>query len=181
MASRAVAAYESLETSSCSAVELRLTAEAITLRIKCHGTTWLQKGAELLEESGKTYLIVSPLGQRTIPNVWKATDASSDSHQFIVKHLQFDDCSKQKWPAFQLELQMQNLFGPTRFVRKMVDTIRARSESDPPMMVLEPFEKTLWSARTRRPLTMRETKLIMKSALLGLQEIHDKDLVYCGM
>ncbi|KAF7114686.1 hypothetical protein CNMCM5793_009637 [Aspergillus hiratsukae] len=47
------------------------------------------------------------------------------------------------------------------------------------MMVLEPFEKTLWSARIRRPLTTREIKHIMKLALLGLREIHEKGLVYC--
>ncbi|KAB8272262.1 hypothetical protein BDV30DRAFT_239707 [Aspergillus minisclerotigenes] len=46
-------------------------------------------------------------------------------------------------------------------------------------MVLEPFEKTLWSARSKRPLTLREVKHIMKFALLGLQEIHEKGLVYC--
>ncbi|KAF7155868.1 hypothetical protein CNMCM5623_008748 [Aspergillus felis] len=61
----------------------------------------------------------------------------------------------------------------------MVDVIPPRSNTEPTMMVLEPFEKTLWSVRTRRPLTTREIKHIMKLALLGLREVHEKGLVYC--
>ncbi|KAF7181448.1 hypothetical protein CNMCM7691_000666 [Aspergillus felis] len=61
----------------------------------------------------------------------------------------------------------------------MVDVIPSRSDTEPTMLVLEPFEKTLWSARSRRPLTTREIKHIMKLALLGLREVHEKGLVYC--
>lgn len=63
--------------------------------------------------------------------------------------------------------------------RKMVDKIPASSDL-PGMMVLEPIEKTLWSARMRRPLSTREIKHIMRLALLGLREVHEKGLVYWG-
>jgi hypothetical protein len=64
-------------------------------------------------------------------------------------------------------MEMQRLFRPAKFIRKMVDVIPPRSDTEPTMMVLEPFE--------------REIKHIMKLALLGLREVHEKCLVYCGM
>ena len=74
-------------------------------------------------------------------------------------------------------MEMQRLFQPAKFIRKMIDIIPPLSDAEPTMMVLEPFEKTLWSARTRRPLTTREIRHIMKLALLGLREIHEKGLI----
>ncbi|KOC14898.1 hypothetical protein AFLA70_266g001871 [Aspergillus flavus AF70] len=76
---------------------------------------------------------------------------------------------------------MQSLFRSVKYIRRMIDIIPPSSDLEPPMMVLEPVEKTLWSARTKRPLTLREVKHIMKFALLGLQEIHEKGLVHCVM
>ncbi|KAK2804724.1 hypothetical protein FQN50_006462 [Emmonsiellopsis sp. PD_5] len=114
-----------------------------------------------------------------MPNVWKVTYPDNDDCQFIIKYPQFDDSPETQWPAFQKEMEMQNLFRNAKFIRKMVDTVPSRSDSELPNMVLEPFEKTLWTSRTRRPLTLREIKHSMKWALLGLQEIHQQGLVYC--
>lgn len=114
--------------------------------------------------------------QRQHPHVWRA---DSEKDQFVIKHPQPDDSPEKLWPAFRKELGMQTRFQSARYIRKMVDKIPASSDL-PDMMVLEPFEKSLWSARTRRPLSIREIKHIMGLALLGLREVHDKGLVYCG-
>ncbi|EAW16894.1 putative protein kinase [Aspergillus fischeri NRRL 181] len=142
-------------------------------------TSLLHKGMKLLGESGRTYIVIAPLVQRSFPNVWKAHHWNNEKDQFVIKHPQSDDSPEKGWPAFRKEMEMQRLFQPAKFIRKMVDVIPSRSDMEPTMMVLEPFEKTLWSARTRRPLTTREIKHIMKLALLGLREVHEKGLVYC--
>ncbi|RHZ60779.1 hypothetical protein CDV55_105558 [Aspergillus turcosus] len=134
---------------------------------------------KLIGESGRTYVLAAPLVQRRIPNVWKAYQWDNEKDQFVIKHPQSDDSPEKGWPAFRKEMEMQRLFRPAKFIRKMVDIIPPLSDAEPTMMVLEPFEKTLWSARTRRPLTTREIKHIMKLVLLGLREIHEKGLVYC--
>ncbi|GAQ05219.1 hypothetical protein ALT_2540 [Aspergillus lentulus] len=142
-------------------------------------TPLLQKGTKLIGESGRTYILIAHLVQLAIPNVWKAHQWGNEKEQFVIKHPQSDGSPEKRWPAFRKEMEMQRLFQPAKFIRKMVDVIPARSDMEPTMMVLEPFEKTLWSARTRRPLTTREIKHIMKLALLGLPEVHEKGLVYC--
>jgi hypothetical protein len=141
----------------------------------------LQKGIKLIGESGRTYFLTAPLVQRRIPNVWKANQWNNENNQFVIKHPQSGDSPEKGWPAFRKEMEMQRLFQSAKFIRKMVDIVPPLSDAEPTMMVLEPFEKSLWSARTRRPLTTREIKHIMKLALLGLREIHEKGLVYCGM
>lgn len=141
----------------------------------------LQKGMTLISKTEKSYTLIAPLVQREIPNVWKASLNNNTNHQFVIKHPQSDNSPGAKWPAFQKEMETQNLFSDAKFIRRMVDTIPPRSNLELPMMVLEPFEKTLWSARTKRPFTTREVKHVMKSALLGLWEVHRRGLVYCGM
>lgn len=110
--------------------------------------------------------------------MWKAS--CSNNHQVVIKHQESEDRPGEKWAAFRKEIEMQSLFRSVKYIRRMIDIIPPSSDLEPPMMVLEPFEKTLWSARTKRPFTLREVKHIMKFALLGLQEIHEKGLVHCG-
>lgn len=97
----------------------------------------------------------------------------------VIKHPQPDDNPEKLWPAFQKEMDVQTCFQSARFIRKMTDVIPASSNL-PDIMVLEPFEKTLWAARLQRPLTIREIKQIIKMALWELREIHNEGLVYCG-
>jgi hypothetical protein len=76
---------------------------------------------------------------------------------------------------------MQRLFADEPMVRHMVDLVPESEPGVPPMMVLEPFQKTLWDARTTRPFSTREIKWIMKGVLLGIMTIHRKGLVYTGL
>lgn len=139
----------------------------------------LRKGLRLVGETRKTYVLSAPLIQRKHPHVWRASCSNNEKDQVVIKHPQFDDNPNELWPASRKEMEMQIRFQSARFIRKMTDTIPA-SSGLPGMMVLEPFEKTLWSTRLRRPLTIQEIKHIMKRALLGLREIHNQGLVYCG-
>jgi hypothetical protein len=47
-------------------------------------------------------------------------------------------------------------------------------------MVLQGFEKPLWTARNRRGLTGDEIKWIMKAVILALWTVHRKGYVYSG-
>lgn len=116
----------------------------------------LHKGMKLPGESSRTYAISAPLIQRQHPHAWTADSTSSekeDKDQFVMKHPQLDDYPEKHWPAFRKEMDMQTRFHSARYIRRMVDKIPASSSDLPDMMVLEPFEKTRWSARMRRPLT----------------------------
>ncbi|PWY88877.1 serine/threonine protein kinase [Aspergillus sclerotioniger CBS 115572] len=136
----------------------------------------IQKGLKLMGESGTSYTLLSPLVRRTPPNVWQAFRSDNERDELIIKHPQDEtECEKR---CFQREMDMQKLFKPSRYIRRMVDVIPASSNL-PDMMVLEPFQKTLWSARTTRPLAIWEIKYIMRAALLELQEIHKQGRVYC--
>ncbi|KAK4241399.1 protein kinase [Achaetomium macrosporum] len=75
---------------------------------------------------------------------------------------------------------MQRLFAEDPMIRPMVD-FAAKTGAEPPMMILEPFQKTLWDARKTRPLTMQEIKWIMKGCLLGIMTVHRNGLVYTDL
>jgi hypothetical protein len=129
--------------------------------------------------------LISPLGGEkiegerieTAPNVWKAVDDVDESEQFVVKEPSSDDDAALKWPAFQHELEMQKLFKNSPFIRRMVDFVPS-SALVQPKIVLQGFEKTLWTARNRRTLTDNEIKWIMKAVLMGLWTVHKKGYVY---
>lgn len=114
----------------------------------------LRKGARFIGQAGRPYVLASPLGQRneTVSNVWKAIDANNSNNQFVIKHPNFEDNPTESRVAFQKEIEMQNIFQSLYFIRRMVDTIPLiETDTDSTtMMVLEPFEKSLWTARTRR-------------------------------
>ncbi|KAL2169654.1 hypothetical protein VTG60DRAFT_5793 [Thermothelomyces hinnuleus] len=75
---------------------------------------------------------------------------------------------------------MQRLFAEDPLIRHMVDYV-PRTEETGPMMILEPFQKTLWDARTMRPLSTQEIKYIMKAALVAIVIVHSKGLVYADL
>lgn len=141
-------------------------------------------GSRFQGASGRRYRIISPLSQKTdkSPHVWKAVNEKDEDHHFIVKQPSSDDDESQNWPAFQHELQMQRRFINEPFIRPIVDFIPASlSEALPPKMVLKAFEKTLWTARLRRELTIEEIRWIMKDVLIGLWTIHREGLVHSGL
>jgi hypothetical protein len=111
------------------------------------------------------------------PNVWKAVNDANDSEQFVIKEPSSDDGATLNWPAFQHEVEMQKLFKDSAHVRPTVDFVPF-SATIQPKMVLQGFEKTLWTARNRRRLTGDEIKWIMKAVILGLLTVHHKGYVY---
>lgn len=101
--------------------------------------------------------------------------------ELVAKGPSQDDDKTRGWPAFQHELKMQRLFHDDKMIRPMVDFLPSSDMADDePMMVLKPFEQTLWEARHARPMTTAEIKWIMEGVMLGLGTIHRRGLVHTG-
>lgn len=99
--------------------------------------------------------------------------------QFVVKQL--DDEDGPGWPSFTKEMKMQELFLKSGYIRRVVDVIPPSLDSESPIMALEAFEKSLWSARLRRPFSLGEIRSVMISIAIGLGIIHHNNLVYTGL
>lgn len=136
----------------------------------------MREGVELVGEHGYRYLLVRALGQS---NVWIAVDAATQEKIFIVKQPSDDDVAY-GWPRFQHEMVMHELLKDIPTIRQQVDRIPPSSRADPPRIVLEILQSTLWDARRKRQFSDVEIKGIMRSALLGLRDVHQRDLVYAG-
>lgn len=136
----------------------------------------LSEGDELTGEHGKTYLAVSPLGQ---DNVWTAVE-TGNKKVVVVKEPDAQDASR-GFPAFQNEMVMHELLKDSSGIRQQVDRIPSTKPGDPPMLVLEITDTTLWSARTKRPFTLAELKSVTKDALVGLRQVHEQGLVYADL
>ncbi|KAF2087218.1 kinase-like protein, partial [Saccharata proteae CBS 121410] len=154
----------------------------------------LAEGQHLTGESGSSYLVVSPMFRRKpgapVPNVWSAVDSASQEDVFIMKQPGGDELAANAnanagagWPRFQSEMIMHELFKSNPHIRQQVDRIPPGTGhgDEPPRIVLEPTETTLWSARAKRPFTDDEIRVVMKGALLGLRGIHEKGLVYADL
>ncbi|KAF2493618.1 kinase-like protein [Lophium mytilinum] len=138
----------------------------------------LHAGQTLTGDSNKDYLLVAPLGQ---PNVWTAVDSETQSSVFIIKQPASDDSAAASWPNFQQEMVMQELFKDDPAIRQKVDQIPPSKYGEPPRIVLEILEGTVWDARAKRPLSVREIKSIMRDTLEGLVCVHEKGLVYADL
>jgi len=141
-------------------------------------------GLVIQGQSGRKYRLVTPLysGKDREPHVWKAVDVTDENHQFVVKCPESNGYKAQNLAAFQYELGMQKRFRDAPFIRSLIDFAPGCSSQDMPhWMVLEGFEKTLWTARLRRELSFREIRWIMKAVLLGLWTIHQEGFVYSGI
>lgn len=135
-------------------------------------------------ESGALYSFVAPLetdtGSTPRRNIWTVWQDDEQERELVAKGPSRDDDKTQGWPAFQHEVKMQRLFNDDKMIRPMLDFLPS-SDTDEPMMVLKPFEQTLWDARNARPMTTAEIKWIMEGVMLGLQTIHRKGLVHTGL
>lgn len=143
----------------------------------------ISAGTVFQGESGRRYRLLSPLSPEKgrKPHVWKAVDVTDDTHQLVVKQPRSDDDEAQNFPAFQHEFRMQQRFRNAPFIRQMVDYAPASpSTNSMPSMVLQGFEKTLWTARLRRELSYEEIRWIMKGVLIGLWTVHREGLVHSG-
>ena len=79
---------------------------------------------------------------------------------------------------------MQALLYKSGYIRRMVDVVPAPSDTEPQIMVLEAFEKSLWTARLRRPFfffSLGEIRSVMRSIAIGLGTIHHNNIVYTGL
>ncbi len=111
--------------------------------------------------------------------MWKAVQASDNYSEFVAKGPTRQDDEAAKWPAFQHETKMQRLFYKDYMIWQMVDFV-PETDTARPMMILEPFQKTLWDARTTRPFSTHEIKWIMQGVLIALLNIHRKGMVFTG-
>jgi len=140
----------------------------------------LTKGMKVVGESGLTYKLTRPLVQRATatPHVWAAVNTTDETILYIIKQ----PASGTEWNirSFRKEIQLHKTFNDCSFIRRQVDLIPPQLNSDPPRMVLEPFENTLWGARNIRRFTRKEIKRIMKSTLFALYNVHKQGLVYTG-
>lgn len=134
------------------------------------------EGAELVGQSGRTYLTVSPLGQ---PNVWTAVAKDDYSNIFVIKSPSESDNPDSSWPLFVHEMIMHELFKDSLHIRGQIDRIPPGEGTDtPPMLVLELLETTVWKARTERPFSREEIVAVLQATLLALEQIHAQGLVY---
>lgn len=135
-------------------------------------------------ETGAVYEFVSPLEGDTDgtrgKNMWVVRRTGKHELEFVAKGPSRGDDKTRGWPGFQHELKMQRLFNNDKMIRPMVDFIPS-SDEDEPMMILKPFEQTLWDDRRARPMTTAEIKWIMEGVLLGVQTIHRRGLVHTGL
>lgn len=140
-------------------------------------TIQMREGKELVGENGQRYLLVQAMGQ---PNVWIAVDAATQEKLYIVKQPSDDD-DMPGWPRFQHEMVMHELFKEHDAIRPQLDRIPPTSHADPPKLVLELLQTTLWDARRKREFSDAELKQVMRQILLGLQEVHQRGLVYADL
>ncbi|KAK4999001.1 hypothetical protein LTR66_001880 [Elasticomyces elasticus] len=143
----------------------------------------LKEGAVVTGESGRQYLLVAPMTSvkpGIIPNVWSAVDAQSQDKIYVIKQPQSHE-NNTYWPEFQQEMVMHQLFKGCSSIRQQIDQIPPNGFTDPPRIVLEAMENTIWSARISRPMTTQEVKVIMRGTLVGLREIHTRGLVYADL
>jgi hypothetical protein len=151
-------------------------------KFHCTSVSMMKRGERVRGESGHEYCLVSPFSAQSAerePNVWKSVDVKDESMEYVLKGPSPQDDASLGWPFFKHEVQMQQRFIESPFIRKMVDYVPT-SDSKKPMMVLQAFEKTLWDARNRRALTRDEIRWIMKAVLIGLWTIHRDGLVHSG-
>ncbi|KAM5442949.1 hypothetical protein MferCBS31731_001822 [Microsporum ferrugineum] len=142
----------------------------------------LFQGMKLIGKRGETYTLHHPLIQRRGKrcHVWSASKDSDALDQYVIK--QPGDEDGLGWPNFTKELEMQKKFQKSAYIRRMVDLIPAPADLQAScMMVLEPFEKSLWDARLRRPLILEEIRSVMRSIAIGLGTIHQMNLVHTDL
>lgn len=112
-------------------------------------------------ESGALYLFiiqsetgVTNVSRKNLRIVWQ--DSEQD-RELVAKEPFKDDDKTQRWPAFQHEVKMQQLYKDDKMIRPMVNFLPS-SDIDEPMTVLKPFKQTIWDARDTRPMTTAEIK-----------------------
>ncbi|KAK2814071.1 hypothetical protein FQN50_000475 [Emmonsiellopsis sp. PD_5] len=141
----------------------------------------LSRGLKVIGKRGQTYVLLDPLVQRKGKrcHVWSASTETDVTDQFVIK--QPDDNDGPGWPNFKKELRMQEYFRKSKHIRRMLDVIPPSSDSEPPMIVLEPFGKSLWDSRMTRPLSTGEIRSVMRGVLFGLGTIHTQGYVYTDL
>lgn len=144
---------------------------------------------QLLGKSGKTYELQMPCVPRRkdgLPSsTWLAFDANNRASKFIIK--QPWDMMPHKVTLLRREQAFHEKLKDICIFRRLEDTVpevtlkEDNSLIEPPRLVLELMEKTVWHARWERRFTRREIKMIIKLTLFNLREIERLGMVNTGM
>ncbi|GME65265.1 hypothetical protein GTA08_BOTSDO11935 [Neofusicoccum parvum] len=114
-------------------------------------------------------------------STWFAFDYNRPYEHYIIKQpyhrtpIQID--------ILKRELELQELFKDVLSIRQQFDTVLEVVSEDngatvePPRMVLEFMQKSVWHARWQRTFTRKEIKWIMKRTLSALMHIEAQGLV----
>lgn len=145
-------------TASCLSETAFKDPHAAIFHITCPFT--IKAGTCVQGESGRKYRLLSQISEKvskSASNVWKAVDDHDAGLEYVVKAPSHHDSPSLHWPHFQHEVQMERRFSSSPFIRQMIDFI-PQSDSALTMVVLRAFEKSLWTARNKRSMTMDEIK-----------------------
>ncbi|KAL1963489.1 hypothetical protein VTN77DRAFT_8070 [Rasamsonia byssochlamydoides] len=129
-----------------------------------------------INENATKYRLVRKIRGRKA-NVWLEVDNFNNEIEYVAKRPSSEESD---WPAFRHELEKQRLFANDPIIRPLIDFV-PNSEPAGAMMILQPFQETLWEARNTRPFTAREIKWVMKGVLLAIYTVHVKGLVYTDL
>lgn len=92
-----------------------------------------------------------------------------------------DDEEGAGWADLNKEIDMQKLLYKCSYICRMVNVIPPPCDTELPVIVPEVLEKSLWSARLRRPFSLGEILSVMRSIAIGLSTIHHNNIVYTGL
>ncbi|KAI1291495.1 kinase-like domain-containing protein [Xylaria venustula] len=126
----------------------------------------------LTGESGSVYIVSG----RNVDSRVREWFLWNNNEKFIGKGPDPAHNAEGSWAAFHQDESMRRLFQEQDMISRWVDFIPTGFYV--PLMVLVPFEQTLWEARHRRPMTTLEIKWIMKRLLLNIQQIHLQNFVH---
>lgn len=150
--------------------------------------TFLSRGLQLIGKSGRTYELQMPCVSRNdgIPSsTWSACETTDRARRYIIKQpwdmASYNVTLLRREQAFHEKLKDKWIF------RRLQDTVpevmskEGSSMVEPPRLVLEPMEKTVWQARWERRFTRREIKFIMKMTLYALSKVEQVGMVNTGI
>ncbi|KAB8273836.1 hypothetical protein BDV30DRAFT_238362 [Aspergillus minisclerotigenes] len=86
----------------------------------------------LIGKSNQKYTLLDPLLQHKDKpcNGWIAARENDPMVQFVIKQPNDDDSPE--WPDFTKEMEMQELFRRSHYIRQMADVILPSLDSEPP-------------------------------------------------
>ena len=138
----------------------------------------LERGQKVVGRSME-YTVAEPLYPRTVaegrsPHIWCAYTSVGD--KVVLKAPRID--TPRAWSAFHKELEQQQRFQDSRYIRRLLDVIESPAGVE--RIVLEHLPKTLWEAREQHSLSIPAIRKIMKNVLEGVEEMHANGWIHLG-